>query len=185
MPIAKFILIKTGMSLGVLSLTLTLTITLGLFENRLLQRVKGLQKQVSSLTHLEVRTHQATTLITAHQKEFAAFETCGFERSYTSQELPSSPSYAIEFGSTSAVDSQSTNKGVVFQEVSLTIPCLQDRDVFKLIEKLTNEGPGIFQIQEITITRMSALSEEILEKIAAGKPQALFDGRIRALWIHR
>jgi hypothetical protein len=183
--VTKFILIKTWVSLGVLSVTITLTLTLALFENKFHQEVKDLEKQLSSLNHIATQSHEAATLIKANEREFAAFEACGFERSFISETLPSSPSYTIEFGPNSPLAYNSQNDGVVFQEVSFSIPCLQDRDVFRLLEKLTNEGPGLFHIQEVTISRMSPLSEEMLEKIAAGKPQPLFDGRISAIWIHR
>jgi hypothetical protein len=63
--------------------------------------------------------------------------------------------------------------------------CLRDRDIFALLDQLITQGPGIFQIYDVTIARTRPLTEEILKKIAAGKSQALFDGRITATWIHQ
>ena len=181
----KFYFYKTRVSLGTLSFSLIVMSTLGLYARHLHQHVEDLQCRLSSLRHLTVRSQEAATLIKTHEADFAAFESCGFEHPLTPEALQSARSHTIEFGSFSAANGDTKNNGLVFQEVAFSIPCLQDRDVFALLDQLTTQGPGIFQIHDVTITRVSSLSEEMLEKIALGKPQALFDGKITATWIHR
>jgi hypothetical protein len=181
----KLYFYKTRVALGILCLSVALTITLTLFENRLHQNVDDLQHHLSTLHRIAVQSQEAAMLMKTHEKDFAAFELCEFERPCTSEGLQSSRARSIEFGPNSVLKDNSKTSDLVVQEVSFSIPCLQDRDVFALLEELTNKGPGIFHTREVTVKRVSSLSEEMLEKIVAGKPQTLFEGRIRATWIHR
>jgi len=175
---------KARGALSVLCLTVIIVMILGRYENRLHQQVAELQQRLSSLNRVAVRSQEAAALIKTHEKEFAEFEACGFERALTADGLQGTRAYTIEVGPVSPVNDASRSKGLVIQEVSFSVPCLQDREVFSLLEQLTTIGPGLFHIHDVTIRRVSSLSEEMLEKIAVGKPQALFDGKITGTWIH-
>lgn len=181
----KFYFYKTRTPIGILCLSAILTITLTWFESRLHQNVDDLQRHLSFLNRNAIRSQEAAMLIKTHEKDFAAFELCDFERPCTPEGLQSSHAYSIEFGPSSVMKDNSKSSDLIVQEVSFSIPCLQDRDVFALLEQLITKGPGIFHTCEVTVKRISSLSEGMLEKIAAGKPQTLFEGRIRTKWIHR
>lgn len=182
---APFYFYKEKSSLAICGFSLTLIIILGFYTSRLYEQIDDLQHRLSSLKCLAVRSQEAATFIQNHREEFAAFETCGFERPLAPEMLQSSLRHIIEFGAISSLEGTLKNNNLVAQEVSFSIPCLYDRDVFSHLDQLIHQGPGIFQIHDVTINRVSPLNEEMLEKIATGKPQALFDGRITATWIHR
>ena len=176
---------KARGALSVLGVVVIVVMILGGYESRLHQQVIELQQRLSSLNRLAVRSQEAAALIKTHEKEFAEFEACGFERTLTSDGLQGTRAYTIELGPPSAINDTSSSKGLIIQEVSFTVPCLQDGQVFALLDQLITSGPGLFHIHDVTIRRVSPLSEEMLEKIAAGKPQAIFDGKITGTWIHR
>lgn len=187
---AQFYFSKTKLSRGIISLgisclSLVFMIALGFYANDLHQQIEDLKKRLLSLNHQASRSQEAATLVKTHREDFAAFEACRFEHPITLETFQNSFSHALEFGPISFLEEGSKNTRLVLQEVTFSIPCLQDRDIFVLIDRLINHGPGIFQIQDVTINRVSSLNEEMLEKIAAGKPQTLFDGKITATWIHR
>jgi len=175
-----FFLRKAGVSLGVSILSCILIISSGFYAANHHHQIKELKHHLLFLNHQAVRSQEAVTLIKAHEKDFAAFQSSQFEKSFTPEMLQSSIHYVIEFGQISRKNPGSP----ISQELSFSIPCLQDRDTFILLDHLLNEGPGFFQIHDVTIHRTSALSEEMLEKIAAGLPQALFDGKVTATWVH-
>ena len=176
---------RTKTSLLICSVSFASLITLGLYTTRLYEQIENLHQRLSSLRRLAVRSQEAAAFIQSHREDFAAFETCGFERFLAPEALQDSLRHAVEFGAISSLDEKIKNHNVVVQEVSFSIPCLQDRDIFELLDQLINQGPGVFQIHALTINRVSSLSEEMLEKIATGKPQTLFDGKISAAWVHR
>lgn len=176
---------RTKTSLLICGLSFAFIITLGLYTTRLYEQVEDLHERLASLRRRSVRSQEAAAFIQSHREDFAAFEACGFERSLTPEALQHSLRHAIEFGAISSLDEKIQNNNLVIQEVSFSIPCLQDRDIFELLDQLIHQGPGVFHIHALTINRVRSLSEEMLEKIAAGKPQVLFEGKITAAWIHR
>lgn len=176
---------KLSLSLGINLLSFILMISFSFYAADLHSQVDDLERHLLFLNRLTVRSQEAATLIKTHEEDFAAFRACKFEQSLNPEMLQSSILHAIEFGQISSLDSDPKNKSFVSQDVSFSIPCLNDRDIFILLDRLVHEGPGLFQIHEVTINRISALSDEMLEKIAAGKPQALFDGKVTATWVHR
>jgi hypothetical protein len=176
---------KARTSLAMFCLSFAFMITLGFYASRLFERVDVLQKRLSSLKHLAVRSEEAAALIQAHREDFYAFEACGFERPLTPEVLQASVRYPVKFGAISFGKGVAKNNKFVVQDVSFSMSCLRDRDIFALLDQLITQGPGIFQIYDVTIARTRPLTEEILKKIAAGKSQALFDGRITATWIHQ
>lgn len=167
----KVYLYKTRVALSVLCVTVFFVIVLGLYERQLHHKVDDFQHHLSSLNRQAVRSQEAAAFIKAHEREFTAFELCEFERVVTPEALQSSHAYTIDFGSASPVNLDSKNSGLIVQEVSFTIPCLQDRDVFALLDQLTNKGPGLFHISEVTIKRMSSLSDEMLRKLLLENPR--------------
>jgi hypothetical protein len=180
-----FVLKKTSVSLGLNIFSFALIISFGFYAADHHNQIEKLEQHLLFLNRQTIRSQEAATLIKAHEKDFAAFQACKFEEPLNPEMLQKSIFYAIEFGKIFSLDADSSTEGLVSQELSFSVPCLQDRDVFTLLGHLFNEGPGLFQVQEVTIHRLSALSEEMLEKIAAGKHQVLFDGKITAIWIHR
>jgi hypothetical protein len=174
---------KARGALSVVCLATSFSIILGGYVSRLHQQVVELQERLSSLKRLEVRSQEAAALIKTHEKEFAEFEACEFERTLPSDGLQSLRAYTIEVSPPSLINDASS-KNLVVREVMVSIFCLQDREVFSLLDQLITRGPGLFHIHDITIRRVSPLSEEILEKIATGKPQALFEGKITGTWTH-
>lgn len=180
-----YVIKKTSFSLGISLLSFVLFISLGFYAANLHTQVNNLKQHLVFLNHLTVRSQEAAALIKAHEEEFAAFQACKFEEVLNPEVLQNAVPHTIEFGQASRRDADPQNKGLVSQEVSFSIPCLNDRDIFALLDHLTRKGPGLFQIQEVTINRISALSNDMLVKIAAGKPQTLFDGKVIATWVHR
>jgi len=150
---------KAKRALSLLCLAVIFVMILGGYESRLHQQVEDLQQRLSCLNRIAVRSQEAAVLIKSHEKEFAEFEACGFERVLTSEEFQSARVYTIDFGPISPVNDASRSKGLVIQEVSFSIPCLQDREVFALLDQLTTIGPGLFHIHDVTIRRVSPLSE--------------------------
>ena len=176
---------KTSLSLGISLLSFIFIISFGFYAADLHNQLKDLEGRLLFLNSLAVRSQEAAALIKTHEEDFSAFLACKFEQSSTPEILQSSIPHPIEFGKISCLDADLQNKGFLSQDVSFSIPCLNDRDIFALLDHLINKGPGLFQIQEVTINRVSALSDEMLEKIAAGKPQVLFEGKVTATWVHR
>lgn len=180
-----FFLRKTGVSLGINILSFVLIISFGMYATSLHIHIKELEQHLLFLKRQIVLSQEEATLINAHEKEFLAFEACKFEQPISPEMLQRSIPHTIEFGQISNLDTDPRNKGLVSQDLYLLISSLQDRDIFALLDHLLNEGPGLFQIHGVMINRISALTEEMLEKIADGKPQVLFDGKVTATWIHR
>jgi len=181
---------RSKMGLIACSVSFSLITSLGFYENDLAKQVHVLQQRLSSLKNLAVRSQETALFIQSHQEDFAAFEACAFEQPLVPETLQASFRHssfpcAIEFGTMSPLSQAYKNSPFVTQAVSFSIPCLRDRDVFAFLHQLTSQGPGIFQIHDVTVTRTSSLNEEMLGKIASGKPQALFEGRIAATWIHQ
>jgi len=181
----SFFFRKTSVSLGVGVLSFVLIISFGFYAADQDNRIKELKHHLLFLNHQIVRSQEAAALMKAHEKDFTAFLACKFEQSLTLEMLQSSLAYPVEFGPASYLDMSLKSQGLTSQNLSFSVPCLQDREVFILLDRLLKEGPGFFQIHEVTISRISALSEEMLEKIAAGKPQTLFNGKVTATWVHR
>lgn len=181
----KYLFIKIKVGLSLLCLSFIVLITCGVIQGHLQHRVKLLYQNLSSLKKVALQTQKVASLKQVHEKEFVAFEKCAFEYSQNDQDLKYPASYTLDFGPLSTMNAHPDEKGVSMQEASFTMPCLRDQDVYKFIEQLTNQGPGIFHIHEVTITRISPLSEEILDMLAAGENKILFHARIKATWIHR
>ena len=176
---------RSKASLAIGGFSLIAMVVLGFYENHLAKRVNDLQQRLSALNDLAARSQETSTFIQARQEDFIAFQSCGFERPLTPEILRTSLHYPIEFGAISSLKGKLKNNKFVAQNVSFSILCLHDRDIFALLDQLASQGPGFFQIHEVTIKRVASLNEEILKKIADGKPQTLFDGRIIATWIHQ
>jgi hypothetical protein len=180
-----FFLKKTILSLSISTFSFVSIISFGFYASNQHIQLRELEQRLLFLDRQAVRSQEAGALIKAHEKDFVSFQTCRFEEFLNPENLQKSTPYAIEFGQISRLNTDSKNKGLVSQDLSFSILCLQDQDIFTFLDHLFNEGPGFFQIHEVTIHRIRALSEEMLEKIAAGKPQALFDGKVIATWVHR
>lgn len=181
----QFFLKKTGIGLGASILSLALIISFGFYATDQHNHIKELRNRLLFLNHQIARSEEEATLIKTHEEDFTTFLACKFEQPLTPEMLQNSMVYPVEFGQASSLDADLKNQGLIAQNLSFSVPCLQDRDVFTFLDHLLNKGPGFFQIHEVTINRISALSEEMLEKIAAGKPQTLFDGKVTATWMHR
>lgn len=177
--------VRWGISCGISGLSLAIMITMGFHAHHLHQQNENLEQKLTSLSHRLRRSQEAADLLKTYPEDFAAFEISRFEHSVTPQTLQQSFPQSLEFGPISYPEEGGKNADIVCQKISLSIPCLQDTDLFILLDTLTHQGPGIFQIHEVTIHRVSPLNEEMLSKISMGKPQALFDGKISATWIHR
>lgn len=176
---------KTIISLSISVLSFASMISSCYYVSNQHAQIKELEQHLLFLNRQAIRSQEAGALIKAREKDFAAFQKCKFEDLLNPEKLQKSTPYIIEFGQISSMNTDPGNEGLVSQDLSFSIPCLQDRDIFTFLDHLFNEGPGFFQIHEVTIHRIRALSEEMLEKIAAGKPQALFDGKVMATWVHR
>jgi hypothetical protein len=176
---------RSKISLMIGSFSLLFMIALGFYENHLVKRVDDLHQRLSALNDLAARSQETTTFIQSRREDFLTFQSCGFERPLTPEILRTSLRYPIEFGAISFLKGKLKSDKFVAQNVSFSILCLHDRDIFALLDQLANQGPGFFQIHEVTIKRVTPLSQEMLEKIADGKPQTLFDGRVIATWIHQ
>lgn len=176
---------RSKVSLVIGSLSLISMVALGFYENHLSERINSLQHRLSALNDLAARFQETATFIRSRQEDFLAFEACGFDRSLTPEILRASVHYPIEFAEISSLKGKFKNNKLVAHNVSFSIPCVHDGEVFGLLDRLVTQGPGFFQIHEVTIKRVVPLSQEMLEKIAAGKPQTLFEGRIVARWIHQ
>jgi hypothetical protein len=179
-----FFLKKTITSLSISALSFASIIYSCFYASNQRAQIKELEQRLLFLNRQAVRSQEAEVLIKAHEKDFAAFQKCKFEDLLNPEKLQKSTPYAIEFGNIASLNADSKNKGLVSQDLYFSIPCLQDQDIFIFLDHLFNEGPGFFQVHEVTIHRIRALSEEMLEKIAAGKPQTLFDGKVTATWVH-
>ena len=142
--------------------------------------IEGLTHRLSHAHRLLTRTKEAATVIRNHQETYAAFIQCHFEEASAPEKLRSLLGHPFECGQTSLL-----KNGLISQDITFSVSGLQDGDVFVLIDHLALKGPGIFQIKEVSITRITPLSENILQKIAAGQPQNLIEGHIVATWIHR
>lgn len=177
--------VRWGLSCGISGLLLVIMIMLRFHAEQLHQQNENLRQKLTSLNHQTIRSQEAAATLKAYHEDFAAFEACKFEQTFTPKLLRQTFSHPLEFGPASSLEQMGKNAGIICQEVSFSVPCLQDTDVFILIDKLLNQGPGIFQINEVTLRRVSSLDDGMLSKIAAGKPQILFEGRINATWIHR
>jgi hypothetical protein len=180
-----FFLRKTIISLSISAFSFASIVSFGFYASNQHTKIKELEQRLLFLNNQAVRSQEAEALIKAHEKDFAAFQACKFEDLLDPEKLQKSTPYIIEFGQISSLNAGSGNKNLISQELSFSIACLQDQDIFTFLDRLFNQGPGFFQIHEVTIHRIRALSEEMLEKIAAGKPQALFDGKVAATWVHR
>jgi hypothetical protein len=183
--IKKLYLIKTRTSLSLFVLAVGIFVSIHIYERRLQNNINVLHQQLAYFRQNAARSLEIRSLIKSHEKEFENFENCKFDSCFTEETLTKHQPYRIEFGPQTQLSGQLKNSGIISQEIIISLPCLMDKDVFNLINQLLEQGPGIFQIQEIEIKRLGALSEDMLEKIASGKPQILFDGRIKASWTHR
>ena len=181
----KSLLIKIkflpGISLGILGFSLTLLGALGIHAHHLQNQIEPLKHRLLMLTQSSLRSQEAEVLIKSYANDFDKFESCRFEQPITQEDLQKEILHPITFGGLSSLEPSN----LIHQEVSVSIPCLQDTHVFTVLEQLIEKGPGLFHVHSVTIRRVSSLNEEMLEKIASGKPQALFDGKITATWIHR
>jgi hypothetical protein len=176
---------KTKTSLALCGLSFMILITLGFYARSLSGQIEGAQHRLSSLKKVAAQSQESAAFLETHRQDFAAFEACGFEHPVTRETLQSVIHYPIEFGETSSLDEQTGLPQLVAQDIIFSVSCMQDRDVFKLLERLASQGPGIFLIQEVKVDRILPLSDEVLEKIAQGKSQPLFEGRISARWVHQ
>lgn len=181
----KIYLIKTRVSLSLLALAVGIYLSIYIYENRLHHSINALHQQLTSIRQNAARSDEIKSLIKNNEKDFENFENCKFDCCFTEETLKKHQAYRIDFGPQMLLNGQLENSGIKSQDIIISLPCLMDKDVFNLINQLCEQGPGIFQIQEVEIKRLGSLSEDILEKIAAGKPQILFDGRIKASWLHR
>jgi len=170
-----------GISLAILGFSLTLLGALGIHAHHLQNQIEPLKHRLLTLNESFIRSQEAEVLIKSYAEDFEKFENCRFDQLITQEDLQKEISHPITFG----VLSSSGPSNFIHQEVSVSIPCLQDTHVFTVLEKLIEKGPGLFHVHSVTIHRVSSLNEEMLEKIASGNPQALFDGKITATWIHR
>lgn len=155
------------------------------YTHSLSEQIENTQTHLSSLKKVAVQSQESTVFLQTHQEESDAFEACRFMDPVTLETLQSTLPYQGEWGEVSYLNGLLENKKLMTQAVSFSVPCLKDRDIFKFLELLTQQGPGIFLIHEVKVNRICPLNDEILEKIAAGKMQILFEGRIRATWVHQ
>lgn len=181
----KQVLGRLKISLAISLFSLALATILSFYTIHLYEKTALLQTRLSSLKSLNVRSQEAAAFIQAHQEDFFAFEACQFERSVGPKTLQEFFQYPIELGPISSLDNISKNNKFLAQNVSFSISCLRDRDVFAFLEGLSRKGPGLFEVYDIKITRLNALTPEILEKIACGNSQVLFNAKIEATWIHQ
>ncbi len=180
-----FLSFKTTTPLIMGLLSLFLTGSLGVYYDRLHHHIEKLEHQLQSLKHLTVRAQETVNLINTFGHEFTAFEGCGFATPITPETLQKSMAYPLEFGPISSVNKDPNHCLLVSQEISFSLACTRDREVYLFLDQLITQGPGIFRIQEVSIDRLSPLTETMLEKIATGDPVALFEARIFTTWIHR
>lgn len=181
----KFYLYKLRKSIGILGISILILITSGWWQESLNEEVGVLNQRLYTLKNLAAQRQAIARVIEANRDDFARFEACEFNRALNPDILQKSCPYPIDFGPSSGERGDAKEDSIIFQEVSFTIQCLKDTDVYLFVNQLLNRGPGIFQIHDVTITRVSSLSEDILETIEAGKPQFLFESKILATWIHR
>lgn len=142
--------------------------------------IEDMNRRLTDVHRLATRAKEAAAVLRVHQEAFTAFTQCRFEEASSPEKLRSLLGYPFECGQASRL-----KNGLISQDITFSVSGLQDGDVFALIDRLAIKGPGIFQIREVSITRITPLSEDILQKIAAGQPQSLVEGHIVATWIHR
>lgn len=174
------ILDQVKFTLGFCVLSLISAGLLGFYCLDLSHAIEGLNHRLIHAHRQATRAEEAARALRDHQEAFTAFIQCQFEETLTLQKLRSLLNHPIEGGSASPL-----KNGLISQDITFSVSGLQDGDVFALIDRLAAKGPGIFQIREVFITRITPLSEEILQKIAAGQSQSLIEGHIIATWIHR
>lgn len=176
---------KAISSIGMAGCFFVLTGGLYLYDLTLQQELASLKEQWVSIHHQAVRSQETAQLIKTYKADFKAFEVCQFDQPATVEALQQALSCKMDFGKPSPLKQEGQELGLTGQTVSFSISCLQDKEMFGLVEHLFTQGPGVFQIHEMTFERLGPLTEEMLEKIAAGAPQVLFQGRMVTTWIHR
>jgi hypothetical protein len=177
--------VRAKYALGALGMSFAMMGTLAYYKNNLSCETKQLSQEVLNRKRQVIREQETTALVKTHEAEFSAFEACRFDQPLTSKELRDSHPHSLEFGSTSRLNHYSAHSELTAQEVSFSLICLRDREIFAHLDQLTTRGPGLFLLKDVVIKRVGPLNEEMLEKIASGKSQALFEGRITTTWIHR
>jgi hypothetical protein len=68
--------------------------------------------------------------------------------------------------------------------ISIEIKVLQDKQFHQFLEKIQQELPGMTTIRSFNLKRVSALTAEVLDNVAAGKTASMFDGKIELDWTH-
>jgi hypothetical protein len=174
------ILGQVKLSLGFCTLSLISMIFLSIYCLGLNHTIKDLDQRLNHAHHLAARAKEAAMVLQDHQEIYTSFTQCQFEEVLALEKLRSLIDYPFECGQVSPL-----KNGLISQDITFSVSGLQDGDVFALIDRLATKGPGIFQIREVSITRIKSLNEETLQKIAAGQPQSLIEGHIVATWIHR
>lgn len=177
--------VRVKYALGALGVSFIFLGALAHYKNNLSSQIEHLSQEVFDVKRQVIRGQETTALVKTYESEFSAFETCGFERPLTFKELQNSYPHTIEFGSTSLLHDSSVYPELTAQEVSFSLICLRDSDIFGHLEQLVTRGPGLFHVKNVVIKRVGPLNEEMLDKISSGKSQALFEGRITTTWIHR
>jgi hypothetical protein len=176
----KKILSQVKLSLGFCTLSLASSILLGTYYFSLNHKTTDLTHRLARAHSLAARAKEAATVLQNHQEIYTAFTQCQFEETLTLEKLRSLISHPFEYGQASFL-----KNGMVSQDITFSVSGLQDGDVFALIDRLATKGPGVFQIREVSITRIKPLNEDILQEIAAGQPQSLIEGHVVTTWIHR
>jgi hypothetical protein len=176
----KQILAQVKLSLGFCALSFIGMALLSIYWLGINHTIKGLDQRLTHARHLAARAKEAAMILQDDQETYTFFTQCQFEEILTPEKLRSLIDYPFECGQASPL-----KNGLISQDISFSVSGLQDSDVFALVDRLATKGPGIFQIREVSITRIKPLNEDILQKIAAGQPQSLIEGHIVALWIHR
>ncbi|MCX7338250.1 MAG: hypothetical protein NTX76_03075 [Alphaproteobacteria bacterium] len=80
---------------------------------------------------------------------------------------------------------ESKDLGLSKRSVSVTVKVLHDTQIYQFMEKIQTELPGLSQIKKFHIRRVSALTDDLLTKISAGKMATLLEGTIEFDWIYR
>jgi len=178
-----YLFYKTKWSLGICILSLICLSVLASYTSNRLYHIKNLEHDFLSLSSLAARSQEAEKFINAHKDSFASFQACNFEESFLSGTICNSLPYRANFGPPSILEEQG-NRSLFTQEASFEFSCLLDTEIFTFLENLLANGPGIFQLKEVTIHREHSINEEILKGISRGEEHTLFQGRIQASWIH-
>ena len=157
----------------------------GLYCNSLVQENETLMQRIASLDSLNVRSQEALALIHAHREDFSRFRQYRFEETLTPDMIKPPAHYRMDLGTFAAFENEGGNKGFGAQNVIFFISCMNDREVYALIDRLITKGPGLFHIREIRLSRVNNLTGSFLEKVATGISSSLIEGQVLATWIHR